>query len=442
MADGVPRRDFLQLGAAAGLAASLAPGAFGQEKPRPVRLGVVGVGGRGTYLLGLALQAGVDVPALCDINPAAFARGAALVEKARDGKRPEGYTAGPKDYQRLLQRDDLDAVLIATPMQLHAAMAIDALRAGKHALSEVAAAVTLEDCWGLVRAVEDTGKLYMLAENVCYYRPLMAVLNMVRRGVFGGLTYAECGYVHDCRSLAFQGDGSLTWRGELSRDYAGNVYPTHSLGPVAQWLGIQRGDRMVSLVAMATQSKAIEDYAARRFPEGSPARTVRFKLGDSTNVLIRTAKGVLIDLRFDMFSPRPVPSTTYHHLQGLKASFDTRHGIWVDGRSKGHAWEPADAYDKEFGHEKWTRWGEEASKSGHGGADFFVIREFLDAVRAPRAGEGAPRAGKWSGGPVPIDVYDAAAWSAIIPLSGKSVAEGGAPQEIPDFTRGKWETRA
>ena len=427
MGDDTPRRDFLRAGVAAGVAAGLGPRALAEDKPTPVRLGVIGIGGRGTSLLGIALKAGVDVPALCDINPAAIARGSALVEKERDGKKPEGYPNGPKDYLRLLERDDLDAVLIATPMQLHAEMAIAALRAGKHVLSEVAAAVTLDECWGLVRAAEATGKLYMLAENVCYYRPLLAVLNMVRRGLFGDLTYAECGYVHDCRSLAFKGDGSLTWRGELSRDYAGNVYPTHSLGPVAQWLGINRGDRLVSLVAAATGSKAIEDYAARRFPEGSPARAVRFKLGDSTNVLLRTAKGVVIDLRFDMFSPRPVPSTTYHHLQGLRASYDTRFGIWAEGRTKAHAWEPPGPYEKDFGHELWDRWGDEASKTGHGGADYFVIREFIEAVR--------------KGGPAPIDVYDAAAWSAVIPLSGKSLAEGGAPQEIPDFTQGKWETR-
>jgi hypothetical protein len=255
------------------------------------------------------------------------------------------------------------------------------------------------------------------------------ILNMVQKGLFGELTFAETGYVHDCRSLLFQGNGALTWRGEMARDWAANVYPTHSLGPVAQWLGINRGDRLVSLVAACTPPAALHDYAAKRFPEGSPARQIRFKLGDSTSALIRTAKGALIDLRFDMCSPRPVVSTTYYTLQGLKASYESApQRIWIDGRSKGHAWEPVGPYAKEFEHPKWAQSKERAKGSGHGGCDFFVVQEFLDALRA--------------GGPPPINACDAAAWSAIIPLTAKSIAEGGAAQEIPDFTKGKWEKRA
>ena len=140
MAEGIHRRHFLRIGAAAGLAAGLQRGASGQDKAKPVRLGVIGVGGRGTYLLGMALKAGVEVPALCDIHPGHLARGIRVVAKARGGKKPEGYSKGPYDYRRMLARDDLDAVIVTTPMQLHAEMSIDALRAGKHALSEVAAA--------------------------------------------------------------------------------------------------------------------------------------------------------------------------------------------------------------------------------------------------------------------------------------------------------------
>ena len=428
MGETIRRREFLQAGAAVGLAAGLAHDAIGGEaEPKPVRLGVIGIGGRGTYLLGVALKAGAEVPALCDIDPAALARGTAIVEKER-GKKPEGYGNGPKDYQRMLRRDDLDAVLVTTPMQLHAAMSIDALRAGKHALSEVAAAMTVDECWGLVRAAEETGKVYMLAENCCYWYHCLMILNMVQKGLFGELTYAECGYVHDCRSLLFQGDGSLTWRGEMARDCCGNVYPTHSLGPVAQWLGINRGDRFVSLVAGKTTSGALNDYVAKRFPEGHPARQIRFKLPDSTTTLIRTAKGALIDLRFDMCSARPAPTTTYYGLQGVKASYDSRgQTLWLDGRTPGVRWEELSKYMKEFEHPKWTSHGAEARAAGHEGADYFPIREFAEAVR--------------SGGQPPIDAADAAAWSCIIPLSAKSIAEGGAPQEIPDFTKGKWETR-
>lgn len=426
---GIRRRDFLRVGTTAGLAAGLGPAALGRDQPDqpPIRLGVIGVGSRGTHLLRLALAAGVDLPALCDINQAHLDRASAIVRQARPGRTPAGYSRGPTDYRRMLGRDDLDAVLVATPMQLHAAMSIDALHAGKHVLSEVAAAMTLEECWGLVRAAEETRNIYMLSENCCYWRHVMMVRNMVRRGLFGELSFAECGYVHDCRGLAFQADGKLTWRGEISRDYFGNLYPTHSLGPVAQWLDINRGDRMISLVAMATKRAAMQDYVRRRFPADHPARKIRFKARDSTTVLIRTAKGVLIDLRYDTKSPRPHPSTCYYSLQGTRASYDSRiDSVWVDGRTQGLRWEPLDGYAEEYLDPLWKRQGE-AAGSGHGGADYFVLRAFLNTVR--------------DGGPPPIDACDAAAWSSIIPLSARSLAEDSRPQEIPDFTQGKWETR-
>lgn len=424
----IDRREMLRTSVAAGLAAGLASASFAQEKPKPARVAVIGTGGRGTHLMRLALDAGVEVAALCDIKEAHLNRAIDIVAKARGGRKPVGYSQGPKDYQRMLRRDDFDAVIIGTPMQVHGAMSIDAMRAGKHVLSEVAAAMTLDDCWGLVRAAEETGKIYMLAENCCYSDHTLMVLNLIRKGMFGTLTYAECGYVHNCSSLMFESDGTLTWRGEMTRDFAGNLYPTHSLGPVAQWLGINRGDRLVSLVAGATGHASLDRFVSQRFPAGHPAHQIRFRAADSTSVLIRTAKGALIDLRYDIVSPRPVVSTTYYSLQGTKGSYESRTAnIWIEGRSKGHAWEPAANYAKEFEHPLWTRSRQAATGSGHGGIDFFTVREFLQTVER--------------GDPSPIDCYDAAAWSSIIPLSGKSLAEGGKPQEIPDFTQGKWETR-
>ncbi len=412
----------------------LANHSLAQESPPafagspPVRIGVIGVGGRGTYLMQLLLQMGAEVPAVCDIKPDRLARATKLVATAREGRTPAGYGSDPYDYRRMLQRDDLEAVLVATPMQVHAEMSIDAMRAGKHVLSEVSAAITLDECWGLVHAAEETGKLYMLAENCCYWHPVMAILNMVGRGVFGELTFAECGYVHDCRVIAFEPDGSLTWRGELARDYRGNLYPTHSLGPVAQWLGINRGDRMVSLVAADTRHAAMKHFVNKRFPEGHLGRTHTFKTADSTTVLIRTAKGVLIDLRYDTKSARPHPSTVYYSLQGTTASYDSRiNSIWIEGRSPRYQWEGFDKYASEFEDPLWTQHRAQAEKTGHAGGDFFVLYAFLEAVR--------------SGGPSPIDAYDAAAWSAIMPLSEQSLNEGGKVVEIPDFTRGKWESR-
>ena len=425
MSGPLPRRDFLRRGAAAGLAAGLGQAPGGSARAKAVRLGVIGIGGRGTSHLKTALaHPTVELTAACDIIEARTQRALAMVERTSGGRKPAGFSKGPYDYRRMLARDDLDAVVIATPMQWHARMAVDALRAGKHVLCEVAAAVSLDECHDIVRAEKQTGKLYMMAENCCYWPHVMTVANMVAKGLFGEPTYAECGYVHDCRALAFHGDGSLTWRGELGRDHTGNVYPTHSLGPAAHWLGLHRGDRMVELVSMATGSKSIERYAARRFPEGNPARAVRFKLADSTTTLIRTARGVVIDLRFDMYSAHPGGNNNYYTLQGTQGCYRSRTDkVWIEGRSKG--WDALAAFEADFRHEKWVRWGEQAKRTGHGGADFFMLHEFVEAIR--------------TGGPSPVPAADAAAWSAIVPLSEQSILQGSKPVEIPDFTDGGWE---
>ncbi|MEA1951309.1 MAG: gfo/Idh/MocA family oxidoreductase, partial [Planctomycetota bacterium] len=247
------------------------------------------------------------------------------------------------------------------------------------------------------------------------------------RGVFGTPTYAECGYVHDCRYLMFTPDGKLTWRGEMTRDWAGNNYPTHSLGPVADWFGVNRGDRLVSLVTSATGNPALMDYLDKHLPKDSPVRKMKFKGTDSSTTLIKTAKGGLIDLRFDLHSPRPTAGP-YYALQGVKASYDSTLGekVWIEGRTKGHKWEPIANYKKEFEHPLWTKLRDKASGTGHGGGDFFVIHQFIEAVR---------------NGNSPIDVYDSAVWSSIMELSAKSLAEGSSVVEIPDFTEGKWKTR-
>ena len=426
------RRDFTKTVAVAGLAGATT--ALGADRilgtNERVRLGFIGVGGRGTYLLGLALGFDtVEVSAVCDIKPDRLDRALGLVEKSRS-KRPAGYSAGPKDYRRLLERDDVDAVVIATPMQAHAVMSVDALNAKKHVLSEVAAALTMDECWSLVHATEKSGRIYMLAENCCYYRQNLMVLRMVGQGLFGDLTFAECGYVHDCRDYVFEAGGQLTWRGELARDHVGNLYPTHALGPVCHWLGINRGDRLVSLVASTSAGKGLEHYVAKKFPADHPARKIQFAVGDTTTTLIRTAQGAVIDLRYDTASARPHPSTTYFTLQGATASYKddgTQQQIWIEDKSKGYAWEPLAGYTREFEHPLWQQSGEKASQTGHGGADYFVVAQFVEAIRAGR--------------PAPIDAYDAAAWSCIMPLSAASIRAGGAPQEIPDFTRGAWEKR-
>jgi len=370
------RREFLTTGAA--LAGSALAAARSRAQPkegaRMLRFGFIGVGARGTGLLQLTLGLeGIEVPAVCDTDPARLEAVRGILQAAG---RPAAatYGDGPEDYRRLLARDDLDAVVIATPMQLHARMAVDAMHAQKHVLSEVAAAVTLEQCWALVGAVRESGRTYMLAENVCWYRQNMTVQRMVDSGVFGELTFAECGYVHDCRSLMLGADGKLTWRGELSTHGSGNWYPTHALGPVAQWMGINRGDRLESLVSYSSRAVGLAAYARESL--GLPPERLGTELaGDSNVCLIRTSKGRVIDLRFDVCSNRPTVSTTYFSLQGERASYEDRFGerIYLEGRSPAHTWEALEPYLEEYAHPTWQEWHEVADSSGHGGADFYAI---------------------------------------------------------------------
>lgn len=405
------RREWLGVaGAAVALRAS-------QSK---VRVGFIGVGGRGTELLrNILVFPEVAVPAVCDINEHNLTRARDLVSQAR-GARPDGYSNGPVDYRRMLDRADLDAVLIATPQEMHAGMAIDAMRAGKFTASEVPAATTLEECWSLVRTHRATKTGYMLLENYRYSRYVMQVSHMARRGVFGELTYAEGAYIHEIRGMRFNADGSLTWRGANVARHIGDLYPTHSIGPICGWLGINRGDRLVSMTAMASKSAATHEYAVRKFGKESAAARVEFRNGDSNNTLIRTAQGRLIALRYDVASPRPHGMGQYS-LQGTRGAYLSafgEHKVYLEERMPKLAWEPLEKYRAEFDHPYWAQRGAEALKTGHGGGDYFVLSDFLRAVQ---------------GGENPIDVYDAATWSSIRPLSALSLERGGGAVDIPDF---------
>ena len=420
---GMNRRGFLGATGAAGVAALAGRQASAADRSNPVRVAFIGVGSRGTGLLRQMLRLeGVEVPAICDINVDHLDRGIEIVKQAR-GNAPAGFSEGPYDYRRMLQRDDFDAVLIATPAVLHAEMSVDSLNAGKHAASEVPAAYTVDECWALVRAKEKTAKRYMLLENYTYARSRMMVGNIVRAGAFGDCYYAECSYIHDCRALRFESDGTLTWRGESKRDMYGNLYPTHSLGPVAKWLGLNRGDRMVSLVCQMSEPAALRHYAVSRFGPDSKAAQIDFQAGDHSLTLIKTAKGRLIAVFYDSDSPRP--ASIFYLVQGTQGVYDSRSGIYIDGKSPPHKWEPTSNYADEYDDELWKTKGDEAVQSGHGGGDYLELLEFVEAVREDREPY--------------IDVYDAASWSSVVELSARSIDAGGSRVEVPDFTAGRWQ---
>lgn len=394
------------------------------EKHATVRLAVIGTGlrGRSTLREFLAVE-GVRVTALADVVPDKAARAAKLVTDAGQ-PAPALYTNGERDFERLLQRDDIDFVYIATPWEWHVPQALAAMRAGKHVGVEVPAALTIEDCWALVDTSEQTRRHCLMMENCCYGYNELLVLNMVRAGAFGQLKHAEAAYIHDLRKILFEDRDEGLWRRtpHMARD--GNFYPTHGLGPVAQYLGIHRGDRFDYMVSMSSPELSLTEYRNATYPASSPKHGERYRCGDMNTSLIKTVQGRTIMLQHDVVSPRPYDRLNM--ISGTKGAFrDYPARIYLEGMEGGERWNPIDGVKAKYEHPLWTNVGELARKlGGHGGMDFIMCYRTIQCMRE---------------GLVPdFDVYDAAAWSAPGPLSEASVASGSAPAHFPDFTRGAW----
>jgi predicted dehydrogenase len=366
-------------------------------------------------------EEGVQLTAICDSCPE-------MLKKWEGASGIKLYS----DFDQVLNDPEIDAVCIATPLPLHASQSIAALKAGKHVLSEVTAMATLEEGWALIDAVESSGRTYMMAENYCFMEPVLQVQRMVEEGVFGEIIYATGSYIHDCRKLLFTEEGDLTWRGNLRKSGNGNAYPTHSLGPVAHWFGINRTDKLKSLATWESRAVGSAHYAKRNQPDRREYAEPGFwNLPDTTTTSIHTEKGALIDIRVDFASARP-HWMARHELQGTKASFCWPDApgkpeplIWIEDRSPQASdgtpkeWEPLSKYRDEFIHPLWRDHGAAATKAGHGGGDYFILREFCAAIREGRAPY--------------IDVYDAVTWSSVIALSALSIERGNTPVAVPDF---------
>jgi hypothetical protein len=436
------RRDFLKAGAAAGLGAALGgltvPGCAGIPKTglapvfdyRPierVRVGFVGVGGMGSNHVRNFLEIeGVEVRAVCDIVEDKVARIQGWVQEAGQPK-PEGYSRGKTDFKRMCERDDLDLVFTATPWEWHVPVCLAAMENGKHAATEVPAAVTIDDCWKLVETSEKTRKHCVMMENCCYDRRELMVLNMVRKGLLGELLHAEAGYLHDLRSLKFSNTGEGLWRLAHSVRRNGNLYPTHGLGPVAQRMNINRGDRFDYLVSMSSPSRGLNLYAAKQFGADHPSATKAYALGDVNVSLIRTVNGLTITLVHDCSNPRPYSRIDLTQgTRGIVRGYPDQ--IYIEGRSPGDAWEPLEKYAAEYEHPLWKGMQARAAGKGHGGMDFIEDYRLVETLR--------------KGDPPDMDVYDAADWSVVCELSERSVANRSRPMDFPDFTRGRWKNRA
>jgi len=376
-----------------------------------VRIGFVGSGGMGTHhIKNLSKMAGVQIKAVCDSDTALAERASAIIQDAGH-PAPTLYTRGAQDYERLCAEEDVDLVYNATPWERHTAVCITAMENGKHAATEVPAAVTLEQCWQLVETAEKTGKYCFMSENCCYDQTEMMLLNMVRQGLLGEHLYAECGYLHDLRSRKFRKGGDGLWRLHHTERRKGDLYPTHGLGPVAQWFNINRGNRFTRLVSMSTQSRGVNLYAAKEFGEDSTEAQKRYALGDVITTLIQTSTGQTISVKHDTSSPRPYSrAIMVQGTNGIARKYPEEL-IHIEGRSDDEQWEPLETYQEEFEHPLWRQTKDSLKDvGGHGNMDYLVDYRLIHCLR--------------TGSPPDIDVYDAAVWSAVTALSEQSITAG------------------
>ena len=400
------------------------------EAKEHVRLGIIGVGGRGSSLLqDLFAIENVQVKAICDLVPEKVAKAQKAVADAGQPE-PTGFSKGERDFENL-NKLELDIVYIATPWNWHVPMAVDAMKNGKHAAVEVPACTTLQECWDLVDTSEATRKHCMILENCCYGSTEMMVLGMVRDGLFGEVTHGEAAYLHDLRSILTASEGEGLWRRFPHMKRNGNLYPTHGLGPVAHYMDIHRGDRFDYMVSVSSSEASLSAYVKANFAEGDPKRAEKYICGDMNTSIIKTQFGRTILLQHDVVNPRPY--SRLNAIQGTKGAFaDYPPRIFFDIQRmapKREDWQTLDAFKDKYEHPLWKTTGDLARKmGGHGGMDYVMNYRLMDCLKK---------------GLVPdINVYDAAAWSAPTPLSESSVAQNGAPQKFPDFTRGKWDAHS
>jgi predicted dehydrogenase len=437
----INRRNFLQMGAA-GVGALMTQSIHGQgtkrkklktspgimtNKPlKKLRAGFVGVGMQGSGHVRNFLNIDkVDITAICDIVPEKVERMQKWVVKA-GFRKPAGYSRGEYDFKRMCEKEDLDLVFTATPWNWHVPVCVAAMENGKHAATEVPAAVTIDECWQLVETAERNNKHCVMMENCCYSRHALMVLNMVRQGVFGELLHGSGGYFHDLRNYKLGGLYEKDWRVYHSMKRNGNLYPTHGLGPIAQCMDINRGDRFDYLVSMSSPSRGLQEYAKIKLgPEHTFAKA-KYALGDVNTSLIKTKLGKTIILGHDTNLPRPYSRIDLvQGSKGITEGYPPR--FHIEGRTKGHGWEPMADYIEEFDHPLWRDVAEKARGAGHGGMDYLEDYRLVQALL--------------KGEPTDMDVYDAAAWSVVSGLTEISVANRSKPVDFPDFTRGLWKKR-
>lgn len=400
-----------------------------------IRLAIIGLGCRGLMMLrdNFINFDEVDFVALCDEYEDRIEQAAALIRERRPDA-PTPFTS--TDYRQILAREDVDAVYVATAWESHVMIAIDSMKAGKATAMEVGGAFSLDECYRLVRTYEETQTPFMFMENCCYDRAELLSTAMARDGLFGTIVHCSGAYSHDLRGEITGGNLNRHYR---LRNYANRNcenYPTHELGPIARLLNINRGNRMVSLVSVASKACGLREYVEEKklYEQDPTLKDMDFAQGDIVNTIITCAGGETILLKLDTTLPRPYNRDLT--IRGTKGFYEmANHTVYLDGmwkKSTPHIFYKevngnAKDFEEDYLPDLWLHMTEEDKKAGHGGMDGILFAEFLRALREGRE--------------MPIDVYDAAAWMCISALSEQSIALGGSAVPIPDFTDGKWLIR-
>ena len=398
-----------------------------------VKIGVIGLGqrGYGVMVSNLIKFEDVDIVAVCDLYEDRVERAANAVKEAK------GYAPfGTRDYREVFEVEGVDAVYVATSWETHVKISIDAMRKGIPVASEVGGAHSLEECFELVQAYEETKTPYAFMENCCFNKSELMATAAVRAGALGRIVHCSGAYGHDLREEVSHGNLWRHYRLNHYRDRNCENYPTHELGPIAKILNINRGNRFVSLVSVASKAIGLSEYVEdKKLYEQDPTlKDAQFKQGDVVNTIITCEGGETILLTLDTTLPRSYSraftvrgtkglyemDTNSFFFDGMAEDFDTcaYYKRCIDNGSE---------YEKQFMPKDWLAVSEEQLASGHGGMDYFIYREFVDCIKEGRT--------------FPIDVYDAASWMCITCLSEASIENNGAPQAIPDFTKGAYKTR-
>ncbi len=393
-----------------------------------IKVGIFGLGIRGFNLLKHVCDVeNVKVTALCDIYPERIERATDYM-KEQNIELPSFTT---DDYHKLIACEDVDVVMIFAAWEIHIPAAIEAMKAGKPVGVEIAGAYSIDQCWELVKTYEETKTPIMMLENCCYGRREMMLLNLVKQGFFGEIAHCDGAYYHDRRIQIVNGkvDKHYRMRNYMNRNC--DNYPTHELGPIAQWLNINRGNRMVSLTSTASRSVGLHDYVKKHHADDEELMNTNFTQGDIITTVIKCAHGETIKLTLGTTLPRyysrglTIHGTDAFYCEDTQtimrdADFeDEKEDEWYK-ENKGNEEKYMEMYD----HPVWKKYQEEGVREGHGGLDWLTISAFFDALKENK--------------PMPIDVYDMASWMAITPLSERSIQLGSMPVEIPDFTNGKW----